>query len=321
MCADKKIGQATAEAAWSTHFRARAREASARTKRRRAASATRKRLRVAAKLRLAFCILGGRRFTSGIPMRAVAHCMSRWFTREKSAPSTSHDLRVTNHGLRGGTVNRPRTHVSHRKQRIGHMQGRNFPVHFLFLFSARFLRVVRPFLPETVNRVETHLSHRKQTVGYASTRNVPAHDYFRILFARVRALARRAQRQIVGETPAPQEKSRSLTHIPDRQRRDWVRDDNRTNCASRNETYGAASADDCHPDRGHRLADEGSAFAVLPAGRRRRSGFSGAHENIPFAFCSPRANIRSRNHRSGSTRSLAPSGMMGPPACLPRAQD
>jgi len=59
---------------------------------------------------------------------------------------TSHESPVTSHvskfrGLRrapragvvkGGTVNRPRTHVTHRKQTTAHMQGRNFPVHFLF---------------------------------------------------------------------------------------------------------------------------------------------------------------------------------------------
>ena len=32
--------------------------------------------------------------------------------------------------VRGGTVNRPRTHLTYRKQRIGCDQGRNFPVHF-----------------------------------------------------------------------------------------------------------------------------------------------------------------------------------------------
>jgi hypothetical protein len=33
---------------------------------------------------------------------------------------------------RGGTVNRPRTCLSHRKHKLGHTQGRNFPVHFQF---------------------------------------------------------------------------------------------------------------------------------------------------------------------------------------------
>ena len=207
-------------------------------------------------------ILRGRRFTSGIPMRGVvprilggrdfspaektragARHQSRCLTRAKFSPFTAHyspitnhaslftnhrpsftnrNSRVTNHATGGGTVNRPRTHVSCRKQTTGHMQGRNFPVHFLFPFSARFLsrilRTGRPFLPgvpetlcvlgwlagvpetlrvlgwlpETVTRVEPHLSHRKQTTAHASTRNVPAHGYFRVLFARVHAFARRA---------------------------------------------------------------------------------------------------------------------------------
>jgi len=34
--------------------------------------------------------------------------------------------------FKGGTVNRPQHHVSHRKQTIGHQQGRNFPVQLLF---------------------------------------------------------------------------------------------------------------------------------------------------------------------------------------------
>jgi len=77
--------------------------------------------------------LVGRRFASAINTRAIARFFSRRFIRANFLPPTSHDSRVTNHALRGGTVNRPCTHVSHRKQTIAHMQGRNFPVHFLFL--------------------------------------------------------------------------------------------------------------------------------------------------------------------------------------------
>jgi hypothetical protein len=80
--------------------------------------------------------LGGRSFTSGIPMRAIARYLSRCFTRAKSS------LFVRLHSVaRGGTVNRPRTHVTRRKQTPGHDQGRNFPVHFLFPVSRSNLRL------------------------------------------------------------------------------------------------------------------------------------------------------------------------------------
>jgi len=193
MCAVAKLGQPTVEARRPTHFRARAREARAKTRRRRAAGGTRKQLRVGAKLRLAICILGGRRFTSGIPMRAAGRCLScdvcipacrdACPTRAKCSPF------IRSHCVaRGGTVNGPSARVTHRKQTVGHDQGRNFPVQLLPPVSPRISTAGRAFLPgvpetlrvwgwlpETVNRVETHLSHRKQTVGYASTRNVPAH--------------------------------------------------------------------------------------------------------------------------------------------------
>ena len=168
-------------------------------------------------------ILVGHRFGDDIKLRASNRHRSRRLSRAKSPLRTSDRSRVPAsgpHGLSarviragrrangeppaghhsllttynsqplwGGTVNRPRTHVTHRKQTTGHMQGRNFPVHFLFRFSARFSSVVRPFLsgvrkplrdlgwwlPETVTRVETHLTRRKQTPAHASTRNVPAH--------------------------------------------------------------------------------------------------------------------------------------------------
>jgi len=126
----------------------------------------------------------GHRFRDDIELRASQRQRSRCSIRAKSSPfsSTNYRLRLTNHVskfrgpgcaprtgvVRGGTVNRPRAHVTHRKQTAGHMQGRNFPVHFLFLFSARFLIVVRAFLrgvpetlrvlarlPGTVVRVET----------------------------------------------------------------------------------------------------------------------------------------------------------------------
>jgi len=97
--------------------------------------------------------LGGRSFSSAISIRdKVAH-LSRWFTCAKSSPFafTTHQFPVrttnrdsgarfprdagtllTTHVIWGGTVNRPRTHVTYRKQTIAYMQGRNFPVHFLF---------------------------------------------------------------------------------------------------------------------------------------------------------------------------------------------
>ena len=214
MCADAKLGRATADARRPTHFRVRAREARAKTRRRRDAGATRKHLRAAAKLRLAFRILGGRRFTSGIPMRAAVRylscevcipaCRDACPTRAKCSPF------IRSHcAARGGTVNRPSTHVTRRKQTAGHDQGRNFPVHFLFLFSARFLTVIRAFLPGTVYRVETHLSHRKQTSGHTSTRNVPAHGKRSIprpslLYFLVALAARRRNTPFGGEaTDAP----------------------------------------------------------------------------------------------------------------------
>jgi len=79
-------------------------------------------------------ILGGRNFSSAITACDKVAYLSRSLIRAKSSPFafTTHQLPLTTHASRGGTVNRPRTHVSHRKQTTGHMQGRNFPVHFLF---------------------------------------------------------------------------------------------------------------------------------------------------------------------------------------------
>lgn len=46
------------------------------------------------------------------------------------------DRGITTHS-KGGTVNRPLTQVSHAKQRVGQMQGRNVPVHPILLQIAR----------------------------------------------------------------------------------------------------------------------------------------------------------------------------------------
>jgi len=79
--------------------------------------------------------LGGRSFSSVIKNRGEATHLPRRFTRAMSSPfaSTTHHLRLTTHVIWGGTVNRACTHVTHTKQTTEHLQGRNFPVHFLFL--------------------------------------------------------------------------------------------------------------------------------------------------------------------------------------------
>jgi len=41
----------------------------------------------------------------------------------------SQESHAANHSVKGGTLNRPCAHVSRRKQRAGHMQGRNVPSH------------------------------------------------------------------------------------------------------------------------------------------------------------------------------------------------
>ena len=69
---------------------------------------------------------------AAINRRATAPHRSRCFTR---AMLPAHKSVLRNSVSKGGTVNRPRTHVSHRKQTIAHVQGRNFPVHFLFQIS------------------------------------------------------------------------------------------------------------------------------------------------------------------------------------------
>jgi len=95
----------------------------------------------------------GRSSSSVITTRATARFLSRWFTRAMYSPSplTNHVSRLTNHAprgrgpqrapragvVKGGTVNRPRAYVSCRKQTTAHMQGRNFPVHFLFPIFGR----------------------------------------------------------------------------------------------------------------------------------------------------------------------------------------
>jgi len=79
-------------------------------------------------------ISGGRDFSPAVKTRARARYLSRCLTRAKSSPFalTGHDSHVTSHVGRGGTVNRACTDVSHTKQTTEHLQGRNFPVHFLF---------------------------------------------------------------------------------------------------------------------------------------------------------------------------------------------
>jgi hypothetical protein len=82
--------------------------------------------------------LGGRSFSSVIPTRATAGFLSRRFTRAMYSPLplTNHDSRVTNHVLKGGTLNRPSTRVTLRKQTVGHHQGRNIASHCLAPFFA-----------------------------------------------------------------------------------------------------------------------------------------------------------------------------------------
>jgi len=67
-----------------------------------------------------------------VPLRYAPDSRSR-------QPHWVQHSRITTHTYcsKGGTVNRPLTHVSHRKQTTGHIQGRNFPVHFLFPFFRR----------------------------------------------------------------------------------------------------------------------------------------------------------------------------------------
>ncbi len=129
--------------------------------------------------------LGGRRLGSGIIERASARFLSRCLTRavhshllfnyrEFPVRTTNRKfgarfLRgagtpVTNRsslsggpkmlcilGWRGGTVTRPSTKVTHRKQTTRHTQGRNVPVHgfahFLTSFFALFLPPHRSFSP------------------------------------------------------------------------------------------------------------------------------------------------------------------------------
>jgi hypothetical protein len=157
--------------------------------------------------------------THALP-HATARFRPRRSTRAKFSPFsvhylrlTTHQSRVTNHVFEGGTVNRPRTHVNHRKLTIAHMQGRNSPVHFLLPFSARFLSALRANLPDTLNRVETHLSHRKQTTAHASTRNVPAHRVFHQIFAcctPTRRAARKAAALHSSDAPATGARSAAI---------------------------------------------------------------------------------------------------------------
>jgi len=188
MCADEKFGQATAEANRPTHFLGRSRS---RTERRGSLVLSHAEGDPADKPHAASvpCILGGRSFRACLralvfvrarfqprrKRRAGARYLSRRLTRAKSSPF------VCCHGVaQGGTVNRPCTHVTYRKQNSGHHQGRNFPVQLLSQFSAHISRALRAFLPGTVTRVETRLTRTKQTIDHTSTRNVPAHTSARI---------------------------------------------------------------------------------------------------------------------------------------------
>jgi len=75
------------------------------------------------------------RASSAIDQCASARYLSSCSTRAMYSPFLH-----TIHATGGGTVNRPYTHVSRRKQTTGHVQGRNFPVHLLFQISPPFLR-------------------------------------------------------------------------------------------------------------------------------------------------------------------------------------
>ena len=133
MCADAKPGQATAEASRPMYFLALSRSGAAR---RASLVLSHAEDHPADKPHTAAAprILGWRSFSSAIRTRATARYLPCRFTRAKPSlfALTGHDSQVTSHVGRGGTVNRPRTHVTHRKQTTGHHQGRNFPVHFLF---------------------------------------------------------------------------------------------------------------------------------------------------------------------------------------------
>jgi len=82
---------------------------------------------------------------------------------------------------RGGTVNRPCAHVSHRKQTTAHMQGRNFPVHFLFRFARRFAAPSAVFrggvgagIP--VRYLDSSKVHRALDAGARKLHAVPEHQ-------------------------------------------------------------------------------------------------------------------------------------------------
>ncbi len=162
--------------------------------------------------------LGGRVLGPDIKQRAVARYRSRRFTCAKCSPSVLINLQpsLEIRARKGGTVNRPFTRVTHRKQTVEHMQGRNVPVHSfcahfnrpaiahnplliaasqpnasLYYESRRLIRAMcsdllsanqksadidQAFLPETANRVETGISHRKQMVAHAATRDWVNHS-------------------------------------------------------------------------------------------------------------------------------------------------
>jgi hypothetical protein len=60
--------------------------------------------------------------------QSAGTCSDR-YTFVAASLRTSHRSLLANHRSRGGTVNRPCTRVSRRKQTTAHMQGRNVPCH------------------------------------------------------------------------------------------------------------------------------------------------------------------------------------------------
>lgn len=66
------------------------------------------------------------------PMRLA---LARRFASRRFHIFPPGNLLPSNSGAKGGTVNRPCTGVSHRKQTAGRKQGRNVPVHAFFRCS------------------------------------------------------------------------------------------------------------------------------------------------------------------------------------------
>lgn len=76
--------------------------------------------------------VGATNRNSGVRFSDVAGTCSSSRATPSRLPVTNHESRVTNHVSKGGTVNRPLTRVSHRKQQLDTDQGRNFPSHFKY---------------------------------------------------------------------------------------------------------------------------------------------------------------------------------------------